>query len=261
MTLPRSDEKNRTVPEMFRRQSQSSSAVKQLGQAFEAAANQTPFTIPKPTTGKRGQNEMDTSPSTPSNKIQIVGRDDASAALLQEIRAMSSKLDAVHVKVNSTHDDTQEIKKEMGILKTQFTDLQATVEEQAKQIRFLQIENDRLHVEANSQYAVIHGIPETEHNQQDLYAEIDRLFSQGLNLKVGFDNPKRKGRNLDPSRPRPVSVYFQWPSEREQVINAARQVKIRGIYINPDLPPTMRAVARERRLQNRRNPELHVRQK
>jgi len=254
---PQPNEKDRMFSVFEKQQAPGSSEVKKLGQVFETAGK-SPF-LTTPTSHKRGANHMDISPTPPlstAKRMTIMGTDDAATALLQEIRSMRTKLTQVHDKVNSTYDATQEIKEEMGLLKSQVSTLQTTVDEQAKQIRFLQVENDRLHVEAKRQYVVIHGIQETERNPAELHSAIDQIFFQGLKMdSVSYDNPKRipqyPKHPINPAKPRPVSVFFQWPSEREEVLRAAKRERLRGIYINPDLPTTLRAEAQERRLRER----------
>jgi len=176
MTLPRSSDKGKTFP-VFQT-NRTYSAVKKLSEAFDVAA-QHPITTATPITGKRGNQEMEKSPITSGNspkKRATEALDESSMALLIEIRAMSSKLNDVQQKVNSTFDMAQEIRDEMGLVKGQVTELQTTVKAQAKQIKTLEVENDRLYILAKKQFLVISGIKETERNPGDLHEEIGRLF-------------------------------------------------------------------------------------
>jgi len=261
MSVTRSTEKTKTYP-IFGRQSgpniektpeqvpeprQTHSSVRNTTRNFESMKDTTAlFNHGTPKSSKRQIDETDPDhriPNRPTPK-QIRTEPngiDISVTILDELRAMSQK-------VNSTLTVTQEIKTEIGLLKTKVGKLEATVDDQSKQIQFLQKENDRLYMAANRQYLFIHGLQETERNETELHQQVGHLLSQGLKIEnVAFDDAQRRG-NPGP-RPRPISVFFQWPSERNAVLRAAKEMKLKGIYINPNLPPTIRTKARLRRQQ------------
>jgi len=239
------------TPEQTSEPRQTHPTVRNTIRSFESTKDPPPLTnIGTPKSSKRqiddtgsDQRKQDRRPAK-LTQMEPNGTD----IILEELRAMSHN-------VNTNLAVTQEIKTEMGLLKGKVVKLEKTVEDQSNQIKFLQKENDRLYMAANRQYLFIHGIQEKERNESELQQEVGRLFSQGLQLgNIAFDNAQRRG-NPGP-HPRPISVFFQWPSERNSVIRAAKELKLKGIYINPDLPPTIRT---EARLKRQQRPPMHDR--
>jgi predicted RNase H-like nuclease (RuvC/YqgF family) len=121
--------------------------------------------------------------------------------------------------------------------------LEDTVDVQAGKISQLTEQRDRIIDEIRRPNLILHGLPETEKNTDELAKKILSIFEQ-TDLDVQIDAPFRLGKRI--GKIRPVKVRFPLLTHRSAVLSRKAQLKSSSpsIFITEDLSVSTRIARR-----------------
>jgi len=176
-----------------------------------------------------GQKRFCADPAAYQPPTTSVTNEDIMKVMLGEFKSISDKLSIMDVRITT--------------LETSVHSLTSSAQTQSAQISKLTKERDFLLGEIRKSNLLIHGLPETEENPDQLKPLVEAFFTEKLGLTVDFDDPYRLGQRYTNSHKiRPVKIRFPRLSIRSAVLRARDVLKNLAprMYISEDLAPATR---------------------
>jgi len=154
-------------------------------------------------------------------------REDVRSTVTSSMKIFTERLDSMEARVEALESTSNERNPETDILKKEFHDFHARLDQMTKA-------QARIDDETRKGNLLFLGIKDGERNMQETRQIINDFISQALGSGIKPLTAYRFGK-INPQRPRPINAKFSNLADRDTVLRLARGLPNSPITVKPDL--------------------------